>query len=318
MKMKIFESTFDEYINKNKELHPYLKKYTSLLPNNFKTNIIFYGPKGIGKYTQVLNYIKKFSPTRLKYERKINITNTKKEYIFKISDIHFEIDIELLGCNAKILWNDIYYQIIDIVSSSPHKKAFIVCKNFHCIHNELLDIFYSYMQTLYHMNIELKYIFITEHISFIPDNILKRCTILPLKRPTKTMYNKCLKKKIPKSFNISNITNIKLFKTNNFEINSIFHNICNKIINDIQDYKNIHFISLRDHIYDLFIYQLNINDCLWYIISKLIDVNNIKEKNTTKILLKTYIFFKYFNNNYRPIYHLENLLLFICKEIHEF
>ena len=58
----------------------------------------------IGKYTQSLMFIKKFSQSNLKYERKININfNPKKSFIFKLSDIHFEIDMELLGCNAKVL-----------------------------------------------------------------------------------------------------------------------------------------------------------------------------------------------------------------------
>ena len=56
-----------------------------------------------------INIIKEFSQSNLKYERKINITTLKnKLYIIKISDIHFEIDMDLLGCNAKLLWNDIF------------------------------------------------------------------------------------------------------------------------------------------------------------------------------------------------------------------
>ena len=42
-----------------------------------------------------------------------NIPTLKnKIYTIKISDIHFEIDMELLGCNAKILWNDIFKSIL--------------------------------------------------------------------------------------------------------------------------------------------------------------------------------------------------------------
>ena len=36
----------------------------------------------------------------------------------------------------------------------------------------------------------------------------------------------------------------------------------------------------------------------------------------SNILLKTFVFFKYYNNNYRPIYHLENYLLYLIKVIH--
>ena len=46
--------------------------------------------------------IKNISPSNSKYERKLDVTVNKKNYIFKISDIHYEIDMELLGCNAKV------------------------------------------------------------------------------------------------------------------------------------------------------------------------------------------------------------------------
>ena len=61
----------------------------------------------------------------------------KKQYVFKISDIHFEVDMELLGCNAKVLWNEIYKAILDILSTRPSHSGIILCKNFHKIHNEV-------------------------------------------------------------------------------------------------------------------------------------------------------------------------------------
>ena len=311
MKLKCFETTFHDYINKKNNLHPYLQPiYNNILEHNksqISKNIIFYGPSGIGKYTQVLNFIKNYSKTNLKYERKLKFVKNKRDYIFKISDIHFEIDIELLGCNAKVLWNDIYHQIVEIISSRPNKYGVIICKNFHKIHNELLDIFYSYMQNLIHKNIKIDYIFISEQISFIPQNILSRCSVISLKRPTRTNYNKCIKNKIPKDFNIENITNIKLFKSNNYKLNSINDNICNKLIESIENYDDLDFLKFRDYIYNLFIYQLDINESIWTIIKHFIDNKKINIDNSKNILLKTHLFFKYFNNNYRPIYHLESI-----------
>ena len=183
-------------------------------PIDKQNNLIFYGPSGIGKYTQALNFIKQFSKTNLKYERKINFNfQNKKTYVFKISDIHYEVDMELLGCNAKLLWND-FYHIIDILSASPDHTGIILCKNFHKIHSELLDIFYSYMQTLSHKNIKLIYILITEDIGFIPTNILNRCQIIPFKRPTKQSYKKITGKTLNKNYDISKIINIKNIKSN--------------------------------------------------------------------------------------------------------
>ena len=148
--MKFLQSRFEDYIcaTEKYNLHPELEGVDNSKNQNLKQkrNLIFYGPCGVGKYSQVLNYIKPFSDSNLKYERKMKFNfQNKKEFLIKISDIHFEIDMELLGCNAKLLWNDIYNHILDILSARQHHIGIIVCKNFHKIHSELLDIFYSYL-----------------------------------------------------------------------------------------------------------------------------------------------------------------------------
>ena len=118
--MKYLSTRFEDYINecKGKNFHKEILNVSEYFSSNLseQNNLIFYGPSGVGKYTQALNYIKKFSSTELRFERKINITYSKKEYIFKVSDIHFEIDMQLLGCNAKILFNEIYYHIQNILT----------------------------------------------------------------------------------------------------------------------------------------------------------------------------------------------------------
>ena len=137
----------------------------------------------------MLYFIKRFSPSNLKYERKITYKyNNKYEYTFKISDIHFEIDMELLGCNSKLLFNELYYHIIDVCQSKGTNYNIIVCKNFDKIHPELLENFYSYMQNIEHKHLHFKFILLTEQISFIPKNILNRCQRITFSRPTTTNY----------------------------------------------------------------------------------------------------------------------------------
>ena len=186
-------------------MEPIFKSYKNIQGID---NIIFYGKSGIGKYTQMLNLIKKFSPSELKYERKITHKfNNKYEYTFKLSDIHFELDMELLGCNSKLLFNELYYHIIDVCQSKGTVHNIIVCKNFHCIHPELLENFYSYMQSIEHKNIVFKFIILSEQVSFIPKNILKRCQIISLSLPTTTNYKKIHTKNTVK--NIDNYNNLK-------------------------------------------------------------------------------------------------------------
>ena len=83
------------------------------------------------------------------------------------------------------------------------------------------------------------------------------------------------------------------------------------------DLENIHFLHFRDLLYDIFIYHLDITDCIWYIINNLVKKKLIKQKHFTILMITTYGFFQYYNNNYRPIYHLENYLLKITKLINE-
>jgi len=320
--MKFHQTHFEEYINEcqKNNLHTSIEKIYKNFPQTIQQlkNIIFFGPPGIGKYTQMLYSIKKYSPSDLKYEKKISVTYNKQQYFFKISDIHYEIDMSLLGCNSKLLWHDIYLQIVDIISSKVDKSGIIVCKNFHEIHNELLENFYSYTQQNNLNLINLKFIIITEQLSFIPDNILNCCEIINIKRPKKSIYNNCLKNKLPLKIKLETITNIKNLNLYNEDIMINYRIICNKIINCMINVNEIKFLKFRDLLYDIFIYNLNISDCIWYILSSLIEKERIKDEHLSMIMIKTYCFFQYYNNNYRPIYHLENYLLYIIKMIHGF
>ena len=320
--MKFYETHFEEYITSNQKenLHPKLEKIYNKFPeslNNLK-NLIFYGPSGVGKYTQMLTAIKRYSPSELKYEKKISVTYNKQQYFFKISDIHYEIDMSLLGCNSKLLWHEIYQQIIDIISAKTEKSGIIVCKYFHEIHSELLENFYSYMQQNNAISVDLKFILITEELSFIPDNILNCCEMIPLSRPTKTLYNKCFKNKIPTKIKIENITNIKNLNVFNEDLMLFYKIICDNVINNIINIEDITFIKFRDILYDIFIYNLDVADCVWYILSTLVNQNKICTKDFSDILIKTYCFFQYYNNNYRPIYHLENYLFYLTKIVHKY
>ena len=240
----------------------------------------------------------------------------KHNYTIKISDIHFEIDMDLLGCHAKLLWNTIYYHILDILNSRQNRRGIIICKNFHAIHSELLDIFYSYMQTLKHKDINLTYIIISEQVSFIPDNILIRSITVPVKRPTKDKYGKCINKTLSKNIDLKKINNIKNLKVENYNIMKSKENYANKIIDIINNYKEKQFIETRNVIYNLFIYGIDIPECLWLVLVNLINNKKIHSDNINPLLERLYTFFKYYNNNYRPIYHLESIVYYLIKIVH--
>lgn len=298
------ETRFEDYIkNTTKQsLHPKLSKVYKAFPESVHdlNNIIFYGPNDVGKYTQALSAIQKYSPSKLKYEKKMSITFNKVIYYYKISDIHFEVDMALLGCNSKMLWNEIYTQITDVILAKPEKTGIILCKQFHNIHTELLETFYSYMQTTPNVSMKIKFIIMTEEVSFIPNNIINCCKIIRVAKPLKTLSNKCGK---PISLP---------------QLSQPHELICENILDCILNIDNHKFISVRDKLYDILTYDLDISDCIWFILEKLIERNKIKHEDMTDILIKTYTFFQYYNNNYRPIYHLESYVFYLIKKIHGF
>ena len=318
--MKFCEGKFEEYIKKYKknDLHPELQETFLQLPNTIEKhpNLILFGPSGVGKYTQALQYISKFSPTNLKYERKTRIkTQKNKEFIFKISDIHYEVNMEILGCNAKILWNDIYHNIIDMISTTQHLQGFILCKNFHTIHSELLENFHTYMQTLCHTKIKICYIIISEQISFMPTNILEKSFIIPVKRPTKALYEKCAERKINKKKN--KINNIKLAKkapTINLNYSETF---IDNIIYQLIDEDRFNFMQFRENIYNIIVFNIDIYECMYKILLKICERKKIKQKNMVYIFKALFVFLRRYNNNYRPIYHVEHFLLTLYQVINK-
>jgi len=317
--MKTHTNKYDDFLfNYDKEqLHNKLNRTLQTVTNNISdfNNTLLYGPPGIGKYTTSLAIIRRYSNTKLVYEKKTSIMCNNMEYFIKISDIHYEVDFALLGCNAKTLWNNIYQHIVDIVQTKTQRIGIILCKNFHAIHGELLETFYSYMQTQMHNTIYIKFLFLTESVSFIPNNILQRCHVIHMARPARTTYNRCISVKIPKSFLLSDIDNIKTLQLSNKLI--IHHkNICDKILNNIMDIEKYSISILRDNLYNILFYNLDIHECIWYIFNELCNKNDFSQLQMFELLLETHKFFVYFNNNYRPIYHLENYTMYIIKTIH--
>lgn len=308
--MKFISQKFDDYIQETgkNNLHPNLVDIFAKFPKQLDKlqNIIFFGPPGVGKYSQSLQAIKKYSQTELKFERNMIITFDKLQYTFKISDVHIEIDMALLGVKSKPLWHEIYQQIVDICLRRNSSFGIILCKNMQDIHSELLENFYSYMQQTPMTTITIKFVFLTEEISFLPDSILNSCKCIPIARPSKETYNTCLLphgKYLPPCANVSDIHNSKYLFANIEHIQP-FALISDKIVETIMNPNDMKFTKLRIDLYSILTYNIDVTDVIWSVIRQL-DFDNAKMH---KILRKLYTGFKFYNNNYRPIFHLEQFI----------
>jgi len=364
--MKYYESHYEEYISSVEKfnLHPELTYTYNNFPKKIQDleNLIIYGPTGIGKYSQVLYLLKRYSPSELKYDKKIMVQTEKQQYVYRISDIHYEVDMSLLGCNSKLLWHELFFQIVDVISVKQEKIGVIVCKNFHLIHTELLEIFYSYMQQYNHSqsNIKIKFFILTEHLSFLPTPVINACHVLKMGRPAKDDYIKLTAlntskldtgddkraflqrisnyknnlvtkdstnksaKEIINSIESNGITNMKEFRyfplleTCEDIPKDVFNIICDNVIQEIIKPKDIKFPTFRDTLYDILTYNLDMTECLWYILAYFIDNNFLHPNDISDILTKSFTFLKHYNNNYRPIYHLESIIFYIINKIHNY
>lgn len=304
------KSHFDEYISSSHTLHPKLVKPISKLASH--RHIIFYGPAGVGKYTQALKRIKLKSPSALKYEKKLVVTFQKQLYSYKISDIHYEVDMSLLGCNSRPLWHETYQQIMDSITATPSKYGIILCKCFQDIHPDLLDNFYSYMQRQIDPTLSVIFYILTEQLSFLPDHIRTASTLVRIGRPTRLMMTKCFPAMEASKSEMQQIKNLKSPHLPHFHVP-----ICDSIITQMLQPHELQFLTFRDSIYEIFIYNLDIYECIMYILFELIRLGHLKDAVVAEDTFVQTVsqFFKNYNNNYRPIFHVEFFLLFLVNKM---
>jgi len=234
-------------------------------------NYIIYGKENSLKYKHAMEIICPHSKSNLNYKRKIEIVLNDHKYYFNISDCHIEVDFELLGTNEYNIWIALYQQI-QTICKEIMGKCFVLCFNFHCIKDELLEIFYIFLR-----DHNIQFVLCTRHISCLPDTLKHKCEIICLKE-----------KKQP-------VQSIQL---------------CDPIIDTIQE-TNIDYFLIREQLYNILTYNLNIHECFYYIISTLFK-NEVLHSTLLVNEMDTFFnIIKKYNNNYRTIYHLERFVSFL-------
>ena len=192
------------------------------------------------------------------------------KYYFNISDIHFEIDFYLLGTNEYNLWIAIYQQI-QTICKEIMGKCIVLCTNFHCIKDELLDIFYIFLREP-----NIQFILCTRNVTCLPNSIKNKCNIICLKKKSKSL-------------------SIKL---------------CVPIVELIRTH-NIDYFLIRELLYNLLTYNLNIPECFYYILNALIDINYLTSYDIEEHMINIFDIINKFNNNYRTIYHIERFVYYL-------
>ena len=201
-------------------------------------NTIIFGGENSNKTAAALNIIRGYSPSNLKYKRKIELEVNGENYYFNISDVHFEIDFDLLGTNETAIWSEFMNHVFSIIETSSSKHEHIIlCKNIHTMKDELLQIFYTFIR-----NKDLSFIFTTQHVSFLPSTLKSKCRIIHLKK--------------------------------GIDYSTQYITYCDEIIEFVKEKKDDLFL-LRELLYNLLTYNCNIHACFYYIYSSLLKSQHI-------------------------------------------
>lgn len=325
--MKSGDFHFEEYIDNNThvDLHPSFLQETLPQQMSELRPLILFGPSGVGKYTQALQLIRRYSPSDLKYEKKIVVTLPKQTLSMKVSDVHYEVDMSLLGCNSRSIWGELIQRIMDSIAVKPGRSGIVLCRQLHETHNELLMQLHAYLRSPFHQSIHMTFIFLTEQLACLPNNLRKECAVCCMARPSSEQYKQL---GIGGEIEPHQISNIRLARSiaNNpawsLAILQPHESLSDKLLNHMKLLQETAvsrsaplFLTIREIIYDMFIHNVAIEEVIWYIIQSLIKEGLMPTSKLTNVYMQLCFFLKCYNNNYRPIYHVERFVLYLVNEL---
>jgi hypothetical protein len=290
---------FEEYLHFNEEteaLHP-LPRVPKLL-KKFE-NLILYGPSGSGKYTLALRILATYSKTKLKYEKRVNVaTSTGGEVLVKVSDVHYEVDAELLGCNARTNFYEVFAHITEMIDAKfPNNDGVVLCTNFHLVHPELLEIFYSFMQP------GIKFILLTEAVSFLPASLMKRCRTVAVPKPGAADVGERLSVKLGPNAKWSNLKDVRLLgaKAPSKTAGEVF---AEELV--VRCSPPLRIGDTREDLYKVMMVNQNVDDVFWELTKRVLP--KVQPSRMEKLTREIVYCMQCHSCNYRPIFHLEFLV----------
>ena len=81
--------------------------------------------------------------------------------------------------------------------------------------------------------------------------------------------------------------------------------------------EKIDFMVFRENIYNIIVFNIDILESIYKILFRLTELKKIKQKDMIYIFKQMFIFLRRYNNNYRPIYHVEYFLLILFQVINK-
>lgn len=299
---------FDEYLRvraTRPTIHPAIS--AKLCSLDTPHNLIIYGRKSIGKYYLAMDMVRKFSPLDLQYEKMMPISYNKKTYTIRISDVHFEIDMQMLGTNSRLIWQSIFTAVLDIAQAAMTKSRtrFIMLKNFQDVSSEMYDLLLCYIDDRITKPANIYYIVITESISLLHNEMLDKFAIVQVPVPSEAALLRM------------NGDEVGLWKRPSAKIsyNEYEVRIFQNLMQCIDGFTASRCVDLRNGIYDVLIYNLSPLNIIFRIMRHMMIGNDACR--IAEVFFRLNDMMIEYNNNYRPIIHLERFVIYFVDVLGE-
>eukprot|EP01039_Chlorochromonas_danica_P011424 gene11424-12771_t len=323
------------------DLHP---EFTSLeaacraerVPSRFP-HWLLVGPAGVGKYTAGLRLIaaSRMDDT-LAAAEDIPFGNPKKLVLENATCLvtarHYEIDLALLGCKAKDTWNAWFGQIVQSLQCTRvHKLTYLLCRNAHTLHPDVMILFSIYLEQAMCLmwsqyRIHLRFVLLTEQWSCLPPALVRLCVPVFVRRPSADRLHAWVQRATGapaaavqsiQPWQISNLKEwIGLFEVGVpakrlAHFTDLTDRVARTIATALRELQaappaafGMRVATLREALYDILVYNLDVGECVWTLLRDWGDPVAVRAA-----VLQLPRFWREYNNNYRPIFHLELLSL---------
>ena len=293
---------FDEYLRvraSQPALHPEIGAMIGGLDG--PRNLIVYGRGSIGKYYLAMDMIRAFSPLDLHYEKMMPIQYNKKTYNVRISDVHFEIDMQMLGTNSRLIWQNIFAAVLDIVEAAMTKARarFIMLKNFQDVSSEMYELLLCYIGDRITKPANIYYVVITEGVSFIHNELLEKFTVVQVPVPSEGALA-CMNEGAAAG----------VWRRPSAAEARYAHEdlIFGSLARCVDGFAADRCVALRNIIYDVLIYNIPPAKVLFRLMRHM--MAGKAAARVDRAFFRLPHMMAEYNNNYRPIIHLERIIIY--------
>tara|TARA_B100001057_G_scaffold496581_1_gene598431 strand:+ start:149 stop:1177 length:1029 start_codon:yes stop_codon:yes gene_type:complete len=328
--MKLFQHKYipikkdDFYFNQDKLeiIDKYLEHFD--LPN-----CIFYGPYGSGKMVIAKYLINQyFNNDNLVYSSKKIIYNLKEEEIDLQKSIHhYEVDCNNFNLNDKKFIVEFISEISKTNNINNNKIKIIIIKNAENLSYNTQIIISKLIENF---STTSRFIFISHSLTKLISKLKTHCLLINIKKPSNNnvyllLNHIALNEKINLEC-VEEITskcnlniNSAIFMLQQYQFtqeivnNFNYQTYIKQFINIIMIYKEENIDKLREEIYNLLIYDINIYNLLEIFLIHIYNQKDLNDDNKFKILTAITNYSYIINKGYRQIYHYELLFYTIIN-----